>query len=442
VPDQIPARAGTLVVLCGISGSGKSTFAARHFLSTEIVSSDACRAMLCDDPMNQYVSGSAFRLMNWIVSERLRFGRTTVVDSTALDRRFRRDMLKLAAEHSSHTLLILFDTAKEMSLQRDRERKHSVGEDVIERQHSKLSKTMGDIHNEPWEGITILSPEQAQSASVVRPVGKFDLRHLHGPFDIIGDVHGCLDELNELLARLGYQTDSDGTMSHAEGRTLIFLGDLADRGPHNAGVFDLVMPLVEAGAALYTPGNHCNMLLRYLLGKRKQLDWGLDKTVQEVEAREVETPGYKERLLRFIEAAPTYAWLDGGDLVVAHGGIKEEMIGKDNGKVRAMVLYGDVTGRNNPDGTPERLDWAQDYHGSAAIVYGHTPVPGPVWRNNAINIDQGCVFGGWLSALRWPERDTVQVRARRAYFTERTPAFLRGNLQPSTDGKVKREKEN
>jgi predicted kinase/diadenosine tetraphosphatase ApaH/serine/threonine PP2A family protein phosphatase len=390
--------------------------------------------MLCDDPTNQYVSGSAFRLLNWIISERLRFGRTTVVDSTALDRRFRRDMLKLAAEHGSRTLLILFDTAKELSLKRDRERKHSVGEEVIERQHSKLLKSIEEIKYEPWDAVTILHAPDADNTSIVRPVGSFDLRHLHGPFDIIGDIHGCLDELIELLARLGYQQAPDVLMQHPEKRRLVFLGDLADRGPHNTAVFDLVMPLVEAGAALYTPGNHCNMLLRYLLGKKKTLDWGLDKTVQEVEAHEAETPGYKERLRRFIETAPTYAWLDGGELVVAHGGIKEEMIGKENGKIRALVLYGDVTGKTNPDGTPERLDWAKDYHGSAAIVYGHTPVPGPVWRNNTINIDQGCVFGGWLSAVRWPERDTVQVRARKAYFTERMPAFLRDERRTTSGG--------
>jgi protein phosphatase len=206
---------------------------------------------------------------------------------------------------------------------------------------------------------------------------------------------------------------------------LIFRGDLADRGPHNAAVLELVMDLVDAGHALYTPGNHCNMLLRYLRGKRKSLSWGLDRTVREIDERESQSPGFKERVCRFIEAAPSYLWLDSGALVVAHGGIKEEMIGKDNGRVRAMVLYGDVTGKNNPDGTPERLDWAKEYHGSAAIVYGHTPGPGPVWRNNTLNIDQGCVFGGWLSAVRWLEREVEQVRAHHAYFTERTPAFLR-----------------
>jgi protein phosphatase len=424
VPDNIAVPAGTLVVLCGISGSGKSTFAERNFLPTEVVSSDRCRAMLTDDPSNQWVSGSAFRLMHWIISERLRFHRTTVADSTALDRRFRHDMLKLAAEHKARTLLLLFDTGYEASLKRDAERPRSVGQEVLARQYEKFLKALKETPDEPWDDTRVLTSETLDETAIARPRGSFDRRHLPGPFDIIGDVHGCLDELLELLDKLGYERDAAGRMSHPDSRRLIFLGDLADRGPRNAGVFELVMRLVDQKTAFYTPGNHCNMLMRYLRGTKKRLDWGLDRTVAELDEREKAEPGFKARVLRFIEDAPTYLWLDEGDLVVAHGGIKEEMIGKDNGKVRAIVLYGDVTGETNPDGTPLRLDWAKDYEGKAAIVYGHTPVPGPVWRNNTINIDQGCVFGGWLSAVRWPERDVVQVRAHRAYFIERTPAFL------------------
>jgi predicted kinase/diadenosine tetraphosphatase ApaH/serine/threonine PP2A family protein phosphatase len=427
VADQsyVPVRPGTLVVLAGVSGSGKSTFAERNFLPTEIVSSDNCRAILSDNPSNQWVSGSAFKLLHWIVAERVRLKRTTVVDSTALDRRFRRDLLKLAAEHNARTMLVIFETRLDSAVKRDAKRSRPVGKDVIQRQFDRLPQTLEDVKNEPWDSIQVLGDDQAASALVVRPTGTFDLRYLAGPFDIIGDIHGCLDELRDLLEKLGYVTAIGGNFSHPQGRTLIFLGDLADRGPYNAEVFELVMGLVEDGRALYTPGNHCNMLLRYLRGTRKSLSWGLDKTVRDIDNREREYPGYRERVARFIESAPSYLWLDAGSLVVAHGGIKEEMIGKDNGRVRAMVLYGDVTGKTNTDGTPERLDWAKDYHGAPAIVYGHTPGPGPTWRNNTVNIDQGCVFGGWLSAVRWPEREAVQVRAHHAYFTERTPAFLR-----------------
>jgi protein phosphatase len=416
-------------VLCGVAGSGKSTFAARHFLPTEIVSSDQCRAMISDDPTNQRVSGSAFKLMHWIAAERLRFRRTTVVDSTALDRRFRREMLKLAADNGAATVLILFDVGEETSLRRDSAREHAVGPEVIERQYPKFIKALEDVRGEPWGNIALLTLDTLDSATVVRPRGKFDRRYLNGPFDIVGDVHGCLDELLDLLDKLGYRREAGDRMAHPDGRTLIFLGDLADRGPHNAATFALVMSLVERSGAMYTPGNHCNKLLRYLRGNKVSPDSGLEGTIADVDTREQAEPGFRERLRRFIESAPTYLWLDDGDLVVAHGGIKEDMIGRDDSKVRAMVLYGDVTGRMNPDGTPERLDWAAEYDGQAAIVYGHSPVPGPEWRHGTINIDQGCVFGGWLTALGWPERQVVQVRAREAYYTGRTPDFVRESPQ-------------
>ena len=250
----------------------------------------------------------------------------------------------------------------------------------------------------------------------------FDLRHDSGPFDIIGDVHGCLDELNELLDLLGHTRQQE--QSSQPERKLILLGDLGDRGPTSALTFRCVMGMVDAGRAYYTPGNHCNKLLGYLNWRRVQLAHGLAGTVQEVEAQEKTEPGFRERLRNFIDNASPYLWLDAGKLVVTHAGIKKGMIGRFDDRIKAMCLYGDVTGETNPDGTPVRLDWAQHYNGSAAIVYGHTPAPGPHWVNNTINIDQGCVFGGWLTALRWPEREVVQVRARRAYYTERTPPFL------------------
>lgn len=410
-------------------GAGKSTFAARHFLPTEIVSSDACRAMLADDPTDQRVSGSAFRLMTWIISERLRFRRTTVVDSTALDRRFRRDLLKLAAGSRAGTLLVLFDTDKETSLKRDRARDRAVGAEVVERQHPKFLKARDDVPNEPWDRVEDITPGNADSTTVMRPLGSFDKRYLHGPFDLIGDVHGCMDELSELIDTLGYARDSAGRSAHPEGRTLVFLGDLADRGPQSAAVFGLVVSLVEQDVAQFTPGNHCNKRLRYLKGNKVRMDNDLEGTIGALAAREQAEEGFTARVRHFIASAPTYLWLDSGRLVVAHGGIKEEMIGKDDSKTRAMVLYRDVTGKTNPDGTPERLDWARNYGGPTSIVYGHTPVPGPEWRNNTINIDQGCVFGGWLTALRWPEREIVQVSAHHAYYTLRTPDFMRDRLQ-------------
>src|SRR5688572_30450670 len=219
----------------------------------------------------------------------------------------------------------------------------------------------------------------------------FDLRREKGPFDIVGDLHGCTDELWQLLHALGYLRGADDTIVHPGGRKLVLLGDLGDRGPHNAEAFRLAMLWVQKGQALYTPGNHCDKLKRYLQGRKPKLTQGLDKTVAQVEEMNRREPGFKERLRRFIEEAPLYLWLDGGRLAVAHAGIKAHMIGRADGKVRTMVLYGDITGESNPDGTPVRLDWARHYQGRVAVIYGHTPTAVPRWRNNTANLDQGCV---------------------------------------------------
>jgi hypothetical protein len=257
----------------------------------------------------------------------------------------------------------------------------------------------------------------------------FDLRHLEGPFDVIGDLHGCVEELRELLALLGYKIGSGDQLSHPDRRTLVFLGDLNDRGPHNAEAFRLAMIWVGQGAALYTPGNHCTKLKRYLEGRKVTLSQGLDVTVKEINQMERRVHGFGEEVRRFIEQAPPYLWLAGGRLVVSHAGIKEHMIGRFDEKIRSMVIFGDTTGEKNPDGTPVRLDWAAHYRGKPDNIYGHTPSSLPLWRNRTVNIDQACVFGGWLTAARWPECDFVQVGAHRAYYVERTPAFLVSRVQ-------------
>ncbi|MDQ6692809.1 MAG: metallophosphoesterase [Chloroflexota bacterium] len=230
--------------------------------------------------------------------------------------------------------------------------------------------------------------------------------------------------MQELFQELGYTQDASGSYNHAERRIVVFLGDLGDRGPYSGQIFRMAMQMVSRGQALYTPGNHCNKLLRYLEGRSVRQSQGLAGTIRQVEELEMVEPGFRSRLRLFIESAPTYLWLDEGNLVVAHAGIKEQMIGRDSESVKRMCLYGDITGERNADGTPVRLDWAQHYRGEAAIIYGHTPTPGPVWTNNTTNIDQGAAFGGWLTAMRWPDREAVQVRAHMAYYKERTPLFI------------------
>lgn len=242
-----------------------------------------------------------------------------------------------------------------------------------------------------------------------------------GPFDIIGDVHGCYDELDELLEKLGY-TGYPG--SHPDGRRAVFVGDLMDRGPRNMDVLRRVTALFQRGAALYTPGNHCDKFYRYLIGRKVQMGHGLAETVQELNA----LPARERRRLilsfrAMFETVPPYLILDGGRLVVVHAGIQEDMIGYISPRIRRFCLYGDPTGERDEHGRPIRREWALRYRGDALIVFGHEPVPQPRFVNGTVNIDQGCVFGGHLTAYRYPEGEVVQVPARKAYDTSRLDQF-------------------
>src|ERR1700754_1816372 len=113
--------------------------------------------------------------------------------------------------------------------------------------------------------------------------------------------------------------------------------------------------------------------------------------------------------------------LDGGRLVVAHGGLREEMHGRGSGAVRDFCMYGETTGEIDEFGLPVRYNWAAEYKGKAMVVYGHTPVPQAQWLNRTIDIDTGCVFGGKLTALRYPEKELVSVAAARIYCEPSRP---------------------
>lgn len=264
--------------------------------------------------------------------------------------------------------------------------------------------------------------EQAQREGAQ---GSPDLRVEMGPFDIIGDVHGCADELVELLRRLGYVAELRGegparraAVSRTHVRRVIFVGDLVDRGPSSPDVLRIVLAMIDAGIALAVPGNHDVRFLRWLDGKSVKPTHGLDLTIAQFEA---ETPEFRERVRTFISKLPSYLWLDDGRLAVAHAGIKEGMLGRGSAEVRGFCLYGETSGEMDEFGLPIRYHWAAEYGGTTSIVYGHTPVPEPGWVNNTLCIDTGCCFGGKLSALRWPEREVVSVPAAQVYIASMRP---------------------
>ncbi len=245
----------------------------------------------------------------------------------------------------------------------------------------------------------------------------FDRRELHGPFDLIGDVHGCARELDLLLTRLDYEETEDGAWAHPEGRTVVFLGDIVDRGPRVVQAMRRVMEMVKAGSALFVPGNHDERFVAFLMGGDPPADYGLEETIAQLET--TDESGRAELIEGFLDIyleAPPYLWLDDGNLLAAHGGLEEAMHGRFDREVWQFCLMGKLADDPTWPLLVRRVDWAADYHGAALVAYGHTPCPGPRLVNNTVNLDQGCVFGGHLSALRYPERALVTVPAARAYF--------------------------
>jgi protein phosphatase len=405
-----------LVALVGVSGSGKSSFAARHFLPTEVVSSDACRALVSDDPNDQTVTGPAFELVHAIATKRLEAGRLTVIDATSVRPEDRRPLVDLARRHHVLPVAVVLDVPPEVCRARNEARPdRQFGPHVIRNQRSALRRSLDRLGREGFRRVFVLrSVDKVEAAVIEREPRWTDRRDLTGPFDVVGDVHGCHAELIELLDRLGWSVTADGTKAaHSAGRTAVFLGDLVDRGPATPAVLRLVMNMVEDGVALCVPGNHENKLARALAGRQVTVSHGLAETLAQLDA---EPPELRSRVATFIDGLVSHAVLDGGALVVAHAGLPEVMHNRSSGAVRSFALYGDTTGETDEYGLPVRYPWADDYRGEAAVVYGHTPAPEAVWVNNTLCLDTGCVFGGKLTALRWPERVLVSVTAHRVHY--------------------------
>ncbi|HEX8205294.1 MAG TPA: polynucleotide kinase-phosphatase, partial [Solirubrobacteraceae bacterium] len=401
----------SLVVLIGASGSGKSSFAARHFKPTEVLSSDFCRGLVADDPNDQAATTDAFAVLHHIAGVRLAAGRLTVVDATNVQREARKPLVELARAHDLFPVAIVLDLPEDVCRERNRGRPdRDFGEHVIRHQRSQLRRSLRGLQREGFRRVWHLhSPEEVEAVSIARSPLWTDRRAEEGPFDVIGDVHGCHEELAELLGELGYAPDG----TPPPGRRAVFVGDYVDRGPGSPAVLRLVMRMVREGHAICLPGNHDVKLVRKLKGRDVRITHGLGETLAQLEG---EPPEFREKVAAFLDGLVSHAVLDGGRLVVAHAGMKESLQGRSSGRVREFALYGETTGETDEFGLPVRLQWAADYRGSATVVYGHTPVAEAEWLNNTINIDTGCVFGGSLTALRWPERELVSVRAKRTYY--------------------------
>jgi protein phosphatase len=423
----------SLVVLVGASGSGKSTFAREHFLGTEVVSSDFCRGLVSDDENAQDATNDAFELLHYIAGKRMTRGRLTVVDATNVQPEARKPLVGLARQHHFLPVAIVFDLPERLCQDRNRARPdRDFGPHVIRNQTRQLKRSMRGLKREGFRQIHVLeTPEAIAGVSITRTPLWNNKKTEHGPFDIVGDVHGCADELEELLALLGYEIveqrpdgfpEGGAVYAHPKGRRAIFVGDLVDRGPRILDALQIARNMLEHGSALCVPGNHDQKLVRALRGRDVQITHGLDRSLGEIDSLpDGQREAARSEVVRFLDSLVSHYVFDDGNLVVAHAGMKEEMQGRGSGKVRDFALYGETTGETDEFGLPVRWNWAAEYRGQAIVVYGHTPVPEPEWLNRTINIDTGCVFGGRLTALRYPEKELVSVPARAVYSEPAKP---------------------
>jgi protein phosphatase len=414
----------SLVVLVGVTGSGKSTFARAHFKPTEVISSDFCRGLVSDDENDQSATKDAFEVLRFIVGKRLAAGRLTVVGATNVQVEARRELVTLAREYDVLPTAIVLDLPEKLCAERNVGRPgRDFGAHVIRRQRGELRRNLKSLSREGFRTVHVLhTPDEVAAATITRTKLFNDLRHETGPFDVIGDVHGCLAELEQLLVKLGYAIERDEAgrpinAGHPQ-RRAVFLGDLVDRGPDTPGVLRLVMGMVAAGTALCVPGNHEAKLLRALRGRNVQRAHGLAETLEQLAAEPEE---FRAQVEQFIDGLISHYVLDGGRLVVAHAGLIERYQGRASGRVRGFCLYGQTTGETDEYGLPVRYPWAQEYRGRALVLYGHTPVPETEWVNNTMCLDTGCVFGGRLTAFNYPERTVVSVQAARVYYAPAKP---------------------
>jgi protein phosphatase len=405
-----------LVVLIGATGSGKSSFADRHFKPTEVISSDRCRGLVSDDETDQSVSADAFDLMRTMIEKRLKHRRLAVVDATNVRAADRKGWIEVARRWHALPVAIVIDPGISVCIERNKLRPdRPFGGDVVRRMASEIRRGLRGLQREGFRRVWRLEDETSiDTATIERHPLWTDRRADTGPFDIIGDVHGCADELQQLLTALGYEVAWTGEgaartvrVQAPHGRKVVFVGDLVDRGPKVPDALRIAMSMAAAGTAYVVQGNHERKLGRWLEGRKVTVAHGLQESIDQLAGEE----GLRPALPAFLDSLRSHYWLDGGRLAVAHAGLKEEMIGRGSGAVREFALYGETTGEIDEFGLPVRADWAANYRGDTAVVYGHTPLPQAQWVNNTLCVDTGCVFGGKLTALRWPEKTLVEVPA-------------------------------
>ena len=253
---------------------------------------------------------------------------------------------------------------------------------------------------------------------------EMDIKTVGTALDIVGDVHGCIDELIELLTALGYRVEP-GAVTPPEGRTLAFVGDLVNRGPNSAEVLRLTMSMMQAGQAVCVAGNHEMRLLRALRGESAVPREDVARTVMQLDAEGIK---FRGDVVDFLQKLPSLLLMDAGALVLTHAGLKTPSVDGEALAPRDVDVLSESNGKRDKSGQSPRVNWAAAYRGQALVAYGHTPVAEPTWLNRTVNIDTGCVYGGHLTALRYPELETVRIAARQIYYPSRRRFLLNPKL--------------
>lgn len=416
-----------LVVLLGASGSGKSTFAQNHFRREDILSQERFLRMVAGSQNDPKAHEDASEALSFILEKRLKNGLLTVIDGRHVSQASRKPLRQMAKKNHVDMVGIWLDLPEEVLRGRLVEGT-TEGMAQVRQQKEQLEKYDLGLKAEGFLAVHRLRSEaEIDEVSIAIKKLPSNYKTETGPFDLIGDVHGCYEELVGLLGQLGYELKTDKSklssfkVIHPEGRRVIFVGDLVDRGPDSTGVLKLVMDMVEDGVAYCVTGNHDDKFKRHLMGRKVKVAHGLEVTLAQMEE---ETEEFADQVKRFLQRLPDHMVLDQGALTVAHAGLREVMQGRQSGAVRSFCLYGETTGESDEFGLPVRHNWAGEYQGRSMVVYGHTPVPEAIWQNQTINIDTGCVFGGALTALRFPEREIVSVPAARIYSEPKRPLAL------------------
>lgn len=461
----IPFPHGGIIVLVGPSNSGKTTLLRRLveegvLLETEMVSSDTYRTLVGDveyldwkgRPREeadilysdyQKLSGLAFEAMNTVVSMRSRLGKLTVVDATHLQPEYRRKYIDIAAEHDLPCVAWVLDVPEQTLLARDKTREQPRGRQRVKSQYSQFKRSLRGLREEGFDFTYMLKePEAVQFVRRDNPL----LADIGAGIDVIGDIHGCCDEMLELLGELGYAAGEDGLYRHPAGRTLVSVGDVMSRGPRSLDTMIFWKRHVDAGIARMTDSNHGWKIARYLSGRNVTLSHGDENIAAELRLFEEEAgaeaaAALKEELKQFLLSAPSHLVMcrDGvRRLVIAHAGIRDEYIGRQSRRVQDFCRYGDTDGLDAA-GAPVRKEWYTGHESGELIIWGHDPRPYPAVVKNTINIDQGAVFGGALTAYRYPEQAFVSVKAHRDYAEDPDSPLIRwerGRFAPPNLGKL------